>query len=336
MDNRGKAWMSHMLRGDFDAAWVISDEVLSERQGLSCDDRPRHEQWVWRGEPLRGNVLIRCNHGLGDTIQFIRYAAIIRDMVERVVVEAPPELLSLLRTAKGIDQVVPQGHEDDTFYDVAVEVMELPHVLRTDIHNIPARVPYFRIAPEAVSFTDRLNVGLVWHAGDWDLRRSIPFELVRQLATVPGITWHVLQQGSAAKMWDNSFGVNSSRTDLLQLAQFLSVLPLLISIDSMPAHLSGALAVRTWTLLHANCDWRWMAHRSDSPWYPTMRLFRQKRSGDWRSVLDQVKNELTTVCQNDDPVHTLKTQPELRLIGEETFGGAVASSDQEIRACERA
>ena len=325
-----------MLRGDFDAAWVISDEVLSERQGSSCDDRRRHEQWVWRGEPLRGNVLIRCNHGLGDTIQFVRYAAIIRDMVERVVVEAPPELLSLLRTAKGIDQVVPQGHEDDTFYDVAVEVMELPHVLRTDIHNIPARVPYFRIAPEPVSFTARLNVGLVWQAGDWDLRRSIPFELVRQLATVRGITWHVLQQGSAAKMWDNSFGVNSSRTDLLQLAQFLSALPLLISIDSMPAHLSGALAVRTWTLLHANCDWRWMAHRSDSPWYPTMRLFRQKRSGDWRSVLDQVKNELTTVCQNDDPVHTLKTQPELRLIGEETFGGAVASSDQEIRACERA
>ncbi|PYI79467.1 MAG: ADP-heptose--LPS heptosyltransferase, partial [Verrucomicrobia bacterium] len=152
-----------MRRGDFDAAWVISDEVLSERQGLSCDDRPRHEQWVWRGEPLRGNVLIRCNHGLGDTIQFIRYAAIVRGIVERVIVEAPPELLSLLRTAEGIDRVVPQGHEDDTFYDAAVEVMELPHVFRTDIHNIPARVPYFRIAPEPVSFTARLNVGLVWH-----------------------------------------------------------------------------------------------------------------------------------------------------------------------------
>jgi hypothetical protein len=327
--------MSHMRRGDFDGAWVISDQVLSEREGLSCHDRPRHEQWVWRGEPLRGHVLIRCNHGLGDTIQFIRYAAIVRGMVDRVIVEAQPELLSLLRTAKGIDQVVPQGHGDEIFYDVAVEVMELPHVFRTDINHIPARVPYFRIAPEPVSSRARLNVGLVWQAGDWDMRRSIPFKLVRQLATVPGVTWHVLQQGSAAKTWDNSFGVNSSRTNLLQLAQFLSGLPLLISIDSMPAHLSGALAVQTWTLLHADCDWRWMAHRTDSPWYPTMRLFRQTRPGDWGSVLDQVKNQLTTLCQNATPVCTVKRQRELQSIGHETFGGAVASSDQESRACER-
>ena len=327
--------MSHMRRGDFDGAWVISDQVLSEREGLSCHDRPRHEQWVWRGEPLRGHVLIRCNHGLGDTIQFIRYAAIVRGMVDRVIVEAQPELLSLLRTAKGIDQVVPQGHGDETFYDVAVEVMELPHVFRTDINHIPARVPYFRIAPEPVSSRARLNVGLVWQAGDWDMRRSIPFKLVRQLATVPGVTWHVLQQGSAAKTWDNSFGVNSSRTNLLQLAQFLSGLPLLISIDSMPAHLSGALAVQTWTLLHADCDWRWMAHRTDSPWYPTMRLFRQKRPGDWGSVLDHVKNQLTTLCQDATPVCTVKRQRELQSIGHETFGGAVASSDQESRACER-
>ena len=327
--------MSHMRRGDFDGAWVISDQVLSEREGLSCHDRPRHEQWVWRGEPLRGHVLIRCNHGLGDTIQFIRYAAIVRGMVDRVIVEAQPELLSLLRTAKGIDQVVPQGHGDEIFYDVAVEVMELPHVLRTDINHIPARVPYFRIAPEPVSSRARLNVGLVWQAGDWDMRRSIPFKLVRQLATVPGVTWHVLQQGSAAKTWDNSFGVNSSRTNLLQLAQFLSGLPLLISIDSMPAHLSGALGVQTWTLLHADCDWRWMAHRTDSPWYPTMRLFRQKRPGDWGSVLDHVKNQLTTLCQDATPVCTVKRQRELQSIGHETFGGAVASSDQESRACER-
>lgn len=290
--------MSHMRGGDFNAAWMISDQVLSERRGLSCHDRPRHEQWIWRGEPLRGHVLIRCNHGLGDTIQFIRYATIVRDMAERVIVEAQPELLSLLRAAKGIDQLVPQGHGNDIFYDVAVEVMELPHVLRTDIKHIPARVPYFRIAPEPVSFMAGLNVGLVWQAGDWDIRRSIPFELVRQLATVPGVTWHVLQQGSAANTWHNSFGINSSRTNLLELAGFLSALPLLISIDSMPAHLAGALGVQTWTLLHADCDWRWMAHRTDSPWYPTMRLFRQKQAGDWRSVLDQVKTELTTLCQN--------------------------------------
>src|SRR5205085_784160 len=292
MDMRGEAWMSRMRTGDFEGAWQISDEVLADRRGLRCNDRPRHEQWVWHGEPLRGNVLIRCYHGLGDTIQFIRYAPVVRRMAQRVSVEAQPELLSLVRTVAGIDEVCPLGQIVARSYHVAAEVMELPHILRTCIDTIPCETPYFEIQPERIAFDADLNVGLVWRAGDWDTRRSIPFEIIRELGRIPGVRWHVLQRGPAAHVWNKSFGLDSSRDDLLELAQRIAGLALLISVDSMPAHLGGALAVPTWLLLHSECDWRWMTDRSDSPWYPTMRLFRQQRSGEWSDVVHRVKREL--------------------------------------------
>jgi hypothetical protein len=286
-----------MRTGDYEGAWQISDEVLAERKALGCDDRPRHEQWVWRGEPLHGHVLIRCYHGLGDTIQFIRYAPVVRSMAQRVSVEAQPELLSLVRTVPGIDEVFPLGQSDPHSYDVAVEVMELPHALRTSIDTIPRETPYFEVEAERMAFAANLNVGLVWNAGDWDTRRSIPFQIIRELGSIPDVTWHVLQHGAAAHLWNKSFGLDSRRDDLLELAQLIAGLDLFISVDSMPAHLGGALAVPTWVLLHSECDWRWMIDRSDSPWYPTMRLFRQHRSGDWRDVIERVKWELQIRCR---------------------------------------
>src|SRR3954464_3188991 len=120
----GSAWMRHMRRGDFARAWEVSDEVLRGRAGESCDFLPRHFQWVWRGEPLEGKrVVIRCYHGLGDTIQFIRYAPLLRQIAARVTVWAQPALLDLLGTAEGIDELLPL-HDGDpgTDYDVDVEV----------------------------------------------------------------------------------------------------------------------------------------------------------------------------------------------------------------------
>lgn len=286
-----------MRRGDFAGAWQISDEILAERREISCDHRPRHERWVWGGKPLRGRLLIRCYHGLGDTIQFIRYARVLHEMGCHVSVEVQPELLSLLRTLPDIDELFPLGQADACSYDVAVEVMELPHALRTSVDTIPAETPYFEVQPEGVADDNDLHAGLIWNAGDWDIRRSIPLQTVKQLASVRGVKWHVLQRGPALETWNNSFGTDSGRDDLLDLARVIAGLSLLISVDSMPAHLGGALGVPTWTLLHIESDWRWMANRSGSPWYPTMRLFRQRRSGDWGNVIDRVKQELETLCQ---------------------------------------
>src|SRR5205085_7439756 len=136
--------MEHMRRGRFEEAWRISDEVLAERDRLSCDDLPRHERWVWRGESLRAKrVFVRCYHGLGDTVQFVRYISLVRQVASSVVLEAQPELISLLRLlCDPADEFVALATPFSD-YEVAVELMELPHLFRTTVATIPATVPYF-------------------------------------------------------------------------------------------------------------------------------------------------------------------------------------------------
>jgi hypothetical protein len=254
---------------------------------------------VWDGTPLDGKrVLIRCYHGLGDTLQFIRYAQRVRQVAREVIVWAQPALIPLLRTARGIDRLLPL-HDGDVGigYDVDVEVMELSHVFRSTLQTLPSGVPYLHTDPAPLSTDGRLAVGIVWKAGDWDERRNVPYPLVARLAEVPGVQLHVLQRGSGLQERQDGFGILSGSDDPLQAARVMRALDLVITIDSMPAHLAGALGVPAWTLLHAEPDWRWMDGRDDSPWYPTMRLFRQPQPGDWESVLARVVDELRTIAR---------------------------------------
>ena len=291
----GAAWMRHMRSGDWEAALRASDRVLASHAGEPCWHLPRHEQWVWDGTPLHGKrVLIRCYHGLGDTLQFIRYAPLARQVAREVIVWAQPALTPLLRTARGIDRLLPL-HDGDVGidYDVDVEVMELAHVFRSTLQTLPSDVPYLHADPAPLATDGRLAVGIVWKAGDWDERRNVPYPLVERLAEVPGVQLHVLQRGSGLQERQDGFGILSGSDDPLQAARVMRALDLVITVDSMPAHLAGALGVPVWTLLHADPDWRWMHGRDDSPWYPTMRLFRQPRAGDWESVMARVADELT-------------------------------------------
>lgn len=283
-------WMYHMRRGEFEAAWALSDAVLRARAGVPCWHLPRHLQYVWDGTPLAGKrVLVRCYHGLGDTIQFIRYVPLIKAIAAEVSVWAQPTLLPLLRTMRGVDRLIPlHDGTPDVSYDVDVEVMELPHVFRTTLHTIPADIPYLRVEPVSPPHKERLAVGLVWRAGEWDAQRSIPFAHLAPLAEVPGITWYIFQRGPGLAEWRGGFGVVPAARDLFEEAQLMRALDLLISVDTMPAHLAGALGVPVWTLLPAEADWRWMEGRDDSPWYPTMRLFRQQRFHDWTPVITRV------------------------------------------------
>jgi hypothetical protein len=173
--------------------------------------------------------------------------------------------------------------------------MELAHVFRSTLDTLPNRVPYLHAEPAAIPRDDRLAVGLVWRAGDWDERRSIPFPLLAPLAEIPGIDLHVLQRGAAVDECPAGFGTRSGSDDVLQAAQVMRALDLVVTVDSMPAHLAGALGVPVWTLLIHDADWRWMAGRDDSPWYPTMRLFRQPAPGDWPAVIRRVEAELRTL-----------------------------------------
>jgi hypothetical protein len=290
------AWMAAMRRGDFACAWKISDAFLHKRlaSGAASWHLPRHLQHVWAGEPLVGKrVLVRCYHGLGDTIQFIRFAAPLREIACEVIVWAQPELMELVATAGGVDRVLAlHPGTPDVDYDVDIEIMELPHALRVQSHSVPAYVPYlFPSRKKALPLGPEFNVGIVWEAGDWDPRRSIPPHIVRQLQEVSGITLHSLQRGvargAAAEITDSDIGSDDAATAAAQMQE----LDLIVSVDTMVAHLAGAIGVSVWVLLHARCDWRWMSGER-SVWYPTMRLFRQAAPGDWHFVIQAVRSAL--------------------------------------------
>ncbi len=294
-----------MRCGDFEAAWLISDAVLQKRAGRPCHDWPRHLQYIWQGQPLSGKrVLVRCYHGLGDTVQFIRFAADLKRIAAEVTVWVQPELIGLLRSVAGIDRLLPlHDGTPDCDFDVDIEVMELPHALRIVRTALPATVPYLHASPlPSVDLnSDRVNVGLIWSAGGWDHRRDVPLAVLEPLIRVGGVNWHVLQQGPARREWPPGYGQFSGSTRLEKLASQMRSLDLVITVDSLPAHLAGALGVRTWTLLRADPDWRWGGSGDTTSWYPSMRLFRQEREGEWEPVVAQVVRTLTTEGKTKKP-----------------------------------
>lgn len=292
-------WGEHMRRGEFEAAWRISDQIRRLKPTPN-DRQPRHFQSVWSGASLRRKrVLIRCHRGLGDTIQFIRYAPLVKAFAAEVIVSAQAELIPLLQTMPAIDRLVAQdGDGQPPRYDVDIEIMELPYALRTSQSTIPAETPYLHVPKSTLPTGERLAVGIVWAAGDWDRRRSIPLPQLAPVASVSGVKLFAFQRGVALGQTEHLPINHLNWSDVVHEAALLRALDLLISVDTMPAHLAGALGVPVWLLLHAHADWRWMKERDDSPWYPTMRLFRQSHEGMWQSVLERVAAELRALSRS--------------------------------------
>jgi hypothetical protein len=288
--------MFHMRRGAFEEAWRVSDAVLRSRRGPAPAHLPRHLQWVWDGSPLEGRrVLVRCYHGLGDTLQFARYLPLVSRVARELIVWAQPALLPLLRTLPDSGTVLPL-HDGDpgVAFDVDVEIMELPHVFRSTLDTLPRHVPYFHVDPMPQRLNRRPAVGLAWSAGTWGPHRSIPFGFLEPLLDVP-VGWVILQGGPALAERPPGVGVlTGGHDDIYDAARVTRAVDLVITVDSMPAHLAGALGAPVWTLLPADADWRWMVGRDDSPWYPTMRLFRQPEAGAWEPLVSRVAEELRT------------------------------------------
>lgn len=293
-------WQEAMLDGDFARAWAISDAVMRQRTGQSCAELPYHLRWVWDGAALSGrNVLVRCYHGLGDTLQFIRFVPTLAAIARSVTVEAQPALLPLLSSVGGIVALYPLGAAIPK-YDLAIESMELPHALRISLDELPGPIPYLRLprAPAGQhlpgrSVPRRLRVGIVWAAGDWRRERSLSPALLTPFARLP-LDFVCLQLGparhdpSAATLLQIFASAVAENATIVETAALICNLDLVITVDTMVAHLAGALGRPVWTLLDADADWRWMRDRDDSPWYPTMRLFRQTRPGGWEPVVDQL------------------------------------------------
>jgi hypothetical protein len=193
--------------------------------------------------------------------------------------------------------------DPDPAYDVAIECMEFAYAFRDTVETIPVEVPYLpveqiRASSRVWDFRDdrRLNVGLVWASSGWDSTRSIQVEQLAALGSVPNVRLFSLQQGpEAAEAHFAPFPVTvlSEHTrEIVDAAAAMLSMDLIITVDSMTAHLAGALGRPVWTLLQENADWRWMRGRLNSHWYPSMRLFRQTEQGEWGAVIGQVAAEL--------------------------------------------
>ncbi len=279
-----------MRRGDFGAARAVNDAVLAIRAGRPDDPRlPYHLRHVWGGRPFDGrDVLVRCYHGLGDTLQFIRFLPALRARAASVTLEAQPELVSLLRGFPGVDRLIrfdvtapaPPSECD-------IEVMELAHALRLgpDAVGVPYLAPTLA-RPGFVGPGEGPVLGICASAGDWDRDRSIPPAWLTE--ALPEAARLVrLQPDEAGLAWLNPGPLGG----LSETAALIAAVDLVITVDTMVAHLAGALGRPGCVLLKADADWRWMSG-AVSDWYPTLRLYRQFRPGDWGPPLDALRAEL--------------------------------------------
>lgn len=277
----------------------------------------------WDGTAAQNQtVLLHAEQGFGDTIQFCRFAPLVRERSGRVLLIVPPELRALLGTAPGIDEVLTNGCPWPEF-DCHLPLMSLPRVLGTTIETIPTRVPYLaadmgKAATWELLLPPRhgLRVGLAWQGRpehENDSNRSMPLSHYAPLSSGPGIELISLQVGApdtgAAAAGLALVDRTAHIRDFSDTAALIACLDLVISVDTSVAHLAGALGKPIWLLLPHHAEWRWLPDEDRSPWYPTMRLFRQTQPGDWNGVIVRVSEEL----------HALTAQTNAPLPGERTF-----------------
>ncbi|MBC6481656.1 MAG: tetratricopeptide repeat protein [Hormoscilla sp. GM7CHS1pb] len=278
-------------------------------------------RYLWDGSDLQGRrILVFAEQGFGDAIQFIRYIPYLKAKGPRVIVECRTELLRLFSTVSGVDELIPAESKIPDF-DAIAPLMSLPHLLGAGEDarpygetTIPAQVPYLYAseASEALKCLLRtdlsMKVGIVWSCNQDHpsfSRRSSSITDFLPLLELENITFYSLQKGPQVKDLEQLQGRVISLDPLLHdfadTAGAIAQLDLVISIDTSVAHLAGALGKPVWILLSFAPDWRWMLDRQDSPWYPTMRLFRQQTPGDWSDVFAAVKDALQSCDRNHKP-----------------------------------
>jgi tetratricopeptide (TPR) repeat protein len=295
-----------LLKGQVRAGFAAY-EWRTQLKEYQAPERPYPSPTWTGGDPAGLTLLVHGEQGLGDGIQFARFAPLLAKRGARVIVECAKPLARLFASLRGVDGVV-AGGDPLPPHDAHVAMLSLPHLLGLD--DIPATVPYLAVEPglaahwaERLAGQPGLKVGLVW-AGNPDFkddrRRSPGLPAFLPLLDVPGVHFFALQKGGGRRDLDGMAGrlgphftdLGPAIADFADTAAIMANLDLVISSCTAPPHLAGAMGRPVWTVLPLNADWRWLQAGEDSPWYPTMRLFRQERVGDWGPVMAQVRDAL--------------------------------------------
>ena len=327
---------AHLLRaGEFRAGFADYEARFAAMKSV---DLRSYSQPRWDGSPLRGrSILVYCEQGLGDALQFSRYVPLLAELGAKVVLEVQRPLVPLLASIKGAGRVVAKS-ETPPATDFHIPLLSLPHIFGTTLETIPASVPYIT-PPEALvaAWRERtgagpgvLRAGLAWAGKERPYpNRSCPPEYLAPLLGVDGIRFYSLQIGEqdrlplppamAGQVIDLTGGIEN----FADSAALLANLDLVITIDTAVAHLAGAMGKPVWVLLPAVADWRWLDGRDDSPWYPSMRLFRQDQAGDWTHVAGRVARALGERVETEASAETMA-----RTFSESLFGTAMELLEQ--------
>ncbi|HVX91659.1 MAG TPA: tetratricopeptide repeat protein [Xanthobacteraceae bacterium] len=299
--------IAQLMLGQFRTGWE-NYEWRSRTRRLAALDRPFAVPRWTGAEPLAGRtILLHAEQGLGDTIQFVRYAPLVARRGARVVLEVQAPLRTLMTGLEDVDTVLVRGEPLPPF-DLHCPLLSLPFAFGTEVATIPAHVPYLQAPSERIAaWRDRIaplprpRVGLAWSGSPAhrdDRNRSIALARLAPLLAVPDVRFVSLQTGTRAAdratlaQLPQVVPLADGFRDFADTAAVIAQLDLVISVDTAVAHLAGALGRPVWVLLPFYPDFRWLLGREDSPWYSTARLWRQPRSGDWDSVIDRVRPEL--------------------------------------------
>ena len=306
----GGRWLAHILQGDFELAWREHD-AIQERKKLDPKCFVRDERLQ------RKRLIVRSLHGYGDAVQMLRFVPQLRQQVAELTIEVPPRLLEVAACFNGVDRIITPNDmatHDHRAWDVELEMLELPYALRVTTANLQPAQGYLQLplkvrarVCDTIGARRLPRVGLVWSAGDWDSSRSIQFETMLPLLHVKGVEFWSLQGEPEHSAWLAQHrgaycrDVYESGDGIAALAATIEQMDLVISVDTLAAHLAGALGVRCWLLLQSIADWRWMTTGSRSPWYPSLRLWRQQARDDWAQLIHDVCQALEawTVRQHD-------------------------------------
>ena len=304
-----------LLNGNYSEGWKgykwrrnVNLKVLTD---YHCTGKPR-----WDGSSFKSKrLLVHHEQGLGDNIQFVRYLPMVKARGGTVVFETLKPLVNLLRGFPGVDELVEYvpNRKLPLEYDVYTSLLDMPHIFKTTVETIPSQVPYIfadlsrsRYWREELTGPE-LKVGIVWAGSPEhgnDRFRSCSLKHFASLGEIEGVRLYSLQKGSAARQMEEFEGtvsmtnISKHFNDFTDTAAAIDNLDLIISVDTSVLHLSGAMAKPTWALIPYAPEWRWMLNRQDSPWYPTMRLFRQSYWNDWDSVFGRVTEELKAIISN--------------------------------------